>query len=186
MGKNGALRVYLIGVDPAAALALAGRSRATPRRPTSRSCVSSRRSRRCIRSTCSARCSTKAIYRAARAKGVRRLVRVSALVPTVAAVYRDRPAILTPVAIARARHRQLRCERRRVDRRASGKVALSGKLPFDLPSTILREAQRPTWRTTSRPLSSVIITTALTDRNLSSAGSAPAAAWIRTGSSAGP
>ena len=49
-GKNGALRVYLIGVDPAAALArrLDGR-RATPRRPTSRSCVSSRRSRRCIR-----------------------------------------------------------------------------------------------------------------------------------------
>ena len=69
-------------------------------------------------------------------QGYDEFVRVSALVPTVATVYLDRPAILTPVRErARALLAQLRRERRRIARRAQ-RARRSGKLPFDLPSSM--------------------------------------------------
>ena len=73
--------------------------------------------------------------------------------PTVATVYLDRPAILTPV---RDRVRALIGNFGVSDDALidvlSGKAAPLGKLPFDLPSSmdVRRGAAAPTWRTTSR------------------------------------
>jgi hypothetical protein len=65
------------------------------------------------------------------------LVRVSALVPTVATVYLDRPAILTPVRDhVRALLGNFGVSDDALIDVLSGKAAPLGKLPFDLPSSM--------------------------------------------------
>lgn len=137
-GKNGALRVYLIGVDPAAAL----RAGWTVASDAAQADVAIARLVAPFQTL-----HPQYVFGAMQHEGdlsfhagdkvYDEFERVSALVPTVATVYLDRPAILTPV---RDRVRALIGNFGVSDDALidvlSGKSAPNGKLPFNLPSTM--------------------------------------------------
>ncbi|HEX7979192.1 MAG TPA: glycoside hydrolase family 3 N-terminal domain-containing protein [Gemmatimonadaceae bacterium] len=137
-GKNGALRVYLIGIDSAAARR-AGWTVATD---PAQADVAIARLVAPFQTL-----HPNYVFGAMQHEGdlsfhegdkaYDELVRVSGIVPTVATVYLDRPAILTPV---RDRVRALIGNFGVSDDALidvlSGKAAPLGKLPFDLPSSM--------------------------------------------------
>jgi beta-glucosidase len=144
-GKNGALRVYLIGIDSAAAR----RAGWTVASDPAQADVAIARLVAPFQTL-----HPNYVFGAMQHEGdlafhegdkaYDELVRVSSIVPTVATVYLDRPAILTPV---RDRVRALLGNFGVSDDALidvlSGKAAPLGKLPFDLPSSMASvEAQR--------------------------------------------
>jgi len=144
-GKNGALRVYLIGIDSAAAK----RAGWTVTTDPAQADVAIARLVAPFQTL-----HPNYVFGAMQHEGdlsfhagdkdYDELVRVSGIVPTVATVYLDRPAILTPV---RDRVRALIGNFGVSDDALidvlSGKAAPLGKLPFDLPSSMASvEAQR--------------------------------------------
>ena len=137
-GKNGALRVYLIGIDSSAAR----RAGWTVASDPAQADVAIARVAAPFQTL-----HPGYVFGAMQHEGdlafhegdkaYDELVRVSAVVPTVATVYLDRPAILTPV---RDRVRALIGNFGVSDEALidvlSGKAAPVGKLPFDLPSSM--------------------------------------------------
>jgi beta-glucosidase len=137
-GKNGALRVYLIGIDPAAAK----RAGWTVASDPAQADVAIARLVAPFQTLYpqwmfgSMQHEGDLSFHAGD-KAYDELVRVSGIVPTVATVYLDRPAILTPV---RDRVRALLGNFGVSDDALidvlSGRAAPLGKLPFDLPSSM--------------------------------------------------